>query len=265
MLGQLETMFQQQIADPLLYDNAKYTAGETLLYSLAFIAFVWLSYYLVRRLDIRLDRNFIAGWSGWILVMAGVRVLEDQQVLTSPMFITPFIDMVFIAIVFSLIIAFGRFGLLERQDGRRAWVAMPLVVFLPVAYHLRYTNLYGLSIIAMIFIVIVISLYIISRRYPGYLGLENAAVISAHMLDASATFVAIYLFSAIEKHIVPDLFIGMLGPAVMFPLKLAVLYPVLLLIDRYSEDAAERRYIKLMIYSLGLGTGLRDTIQVLGY
>lgn len=265
MIDNFIGMLTEQIWNPLFADNSIYTVGETILYASLFLFFVWILYTFFEKMKIKVDLRFVFGWSGWILLMAGMRVLEDQSVLTSRLFITPYIDILFAAIVFLVIF------LLKYLENRKiirfhtVWMRLPFILFIPVLFTLSFSNVKGVLTVLSIFIVFVLLFLRCRQLYVKFFTFENIAVLSAHFLDASATFVAIYFFGAFEKHVVPIYFIDMFGPAVMFPLKLIVISAALYYIDGNVEDKYDRRFFKLVIYSLGLGTGLRDMIQIGGY
>jgi len=90
----------------------------------------------------------------------------------------------------------------------------------------------------------------------------NSGILSAHLFDASATFVALSYFGYLEQHVVPRLFIPFMGPAAMFFLKLVVVIPVLYLIDRYAEKGSFRNFLKICVLILGLAPGLRDVLRL---
>ena len=48
----------------------------------------------------------------------------------------------------------------------------------------------------------------------------------------------------------------------MFPLKIIVVWPVLLLIDKYVEDEEFRTWLKIAVLILGLALGTRDTLKL---
>ncbi|MCK5373533.1 MAG: DUF63 family protein, partial [Candidatus Aenigmarchaeota archaeon] len=103
MIDDLKGLFFDQLWNPLFSDNPYYTVGETALYALFFLVFIWMAYNIFERLKVSIDTRFLIGWSGWILLMAGVRVLEDQGVLLSRLFITPYLDILFASVVIFLI------------------------------------------------------------------------------------------------------------------------------------------------------------------
>ncbi|MBW6461497.1 MAG: DUF63 family protein [DPANN group archaeon] len=265
MAGNLSSFINEQIVYPLLNDNPYYTLGETVLYGLAFLFFVWLASKFFEKMKIDIGLKFLVGWSGWILIMAGTRVLKDQGVLTSLIFITPFNDVFFVSIAFSLMFILK---ILEKKgvvDFYSVWMRLPYVLFIPILFYLSYSNIIGGFYIFFIFSVFMSLLYLVRKKFSYILSFENMVAMASHILDASATFVAMSFFGAFEKHIVPNIFIGTFGPIAMFPLKIIVVGFVLYYIDKEVDNDYERRFFKLMIFSLGLGPGLRGLIQVMGY
>lgn len=91
----------------------------------------------------------------------------------------------------------------------------------------------------------------------------NSAILSFHMLDASATFTSLSFFGYSEQHVLPNLLIPYLGPASMFLLKLIVLIPVLYITDQETKPGNFRNFLKICIIILGLAPGLRDLLRLL--
>lgn len=91
----------------------------------------------------------------------------------------------------------------------------------------------------------------------------NLGVLSAHLFDASSTFIAIDFFGYGEQHVLPNALMNIAGTAaVMFPLKIAVILAALYVIDEYVEDTTIKNMLKLAILILGLAPGLRDFLSL---
>jgi len=142
---------------------------------------------------------------------------------------------------------------------------------------LPFTNPWGLGMILGItagFAAVFFGLTFIQERFkskvtksPSFQWLKlfsrpNSSLLSAHMLDSSATFVSVAFFGYYEQHPVPRFFIDAIGPWTFFILKLAVLLPSLYIIDRYAEDGEFKNFLKIVILILGLAPGLRDSIRL---
>ena len=91
----------------------------------------------------------------------------------------------------------------------------------------------------------------------------NLMIVFAHMLDASSTYIGVDWFSYYEKHVVPTFLIDLTGSAaIMFPLKLLILMPVLSMIGRSIEDTSLRNLVKLTLITLGLAPAIRNTLRL---
>ena len=91
----------------------------------------------------------------------------------------------------------------------------------------------------------------------------NLGILSAHLFDASSTFIAIDFYGYGEQHVLPNALMNLAGTAaVMFPLKIAVILSALYVIDEYVEDDIIRNMLKLAIFILGLSPGLRDFLSL---
>lgn len=89
------------------------------------------------------------------------------------------------------------------------------------------------------------------------------AGLSAHIFDACSTWISIDNFGYVEKHVLPTLLINLSGTAfVMILLKLAIIIPVLYIIDKHAEDKRFGNILKIVIFIMGLAPGLRNTIRL---
>lgn len=87
----------------------------------------------------------------------------------------------------------------------------------------------------------------------------NLEVLSAHIFDATSTFVAMDFFGYYEQHVLPTFLINMFGTAlIMYPLKIGVILLVLYIIDKEVNEKTSNHMLKLAIYILGLAPGIRN-------
>ena len=104
---------------------------------------------------------------------------------------------------------------------------------------------------------------LIGRKWSLLKDKFNLGILSAHLFDASSTFIAIDFYGYGEQHVLPNALMNIAGTAaVMFPLKIAVILTALYVIDEYVEDDVIRNMLKLAIFILGLAPGLRDFLSL---
>jgi uncharacterized membrane protein len=92
----------------------------------------------------------------------------------------------------------------------------------------------------------------------------NLSVLTAHLFDASSTYIAVDYYGYYEQHVLPSALTGLFGTAIiMFPLKIVVILGALYVIDTYIEDRTIANMLKLAIFILGLAPGLRNFLSLI--
>ncbi len=269
---------------PIL-QNGWYNPINTIVYSLLLIAGVYLVYRMLKRLDVHIDRYFFLAILPFIMWGSSTRVLHDAAYAgalspglnifyNSPIFPTPGSYI----ITFALALAVLLISLLIQRFSRfQYWKPMfvmgvvlvainflilPIVNPFPIYFILGITLIWGAAFFVPRY---VFARKPLSKYMPSFgklLSAENAGILTAHFLDATATVTALSLFGYLEQHVVPRLFFPLMGPAAMFFLKIAVVLPVLWIVDRYAEDGDFKNFLKIVILILGLAPGLRDMIRL---
>ncbi len=266
---------QQYFLDPIL-SNGWFNPVNTAVYSILLIIGVWLVYKLLAKMKINIDLKFALAILPFIFWGSSTRVLHDAAVANAlPPAINAFDSAPFFPTPGSYLITFGlALGVLlisllvQRSLRFPYWKAMfsigavlciiniiltPFVTFVPLAL------IGGLTLLWTALF------YPPVRFLPKHFSLPNLGILSAHFLDASATFIALSMFGYLEQHVVPRMLILDFGPISMFVLKIAVVVPVLILIDRYTKDTDKNfiNFLKIVILILGLAPGLRDLLRLM--
>ncbi len=112
-------------------------------------------------------------------------------------------------------------------------------------------------------------IYAIAARFGAHFLTDrlNAAVLAAHLLDASSSFIGIDILDYTGKHVIEGLIVTYAGTAAgMYPLKLGILAPILYLLDTQFTDEAERELKKPVLLALiviGLAPAVRNTLRMM--
>jgi len=134
-------------------------------------------------------------------------------------------------------------------------------------------NIHQLNLIVIVQILIVcgvfMGMFIISGKFwplftiNSFNGKINLSIISAHLLDASTTFIAVDYYGYFEQHVLPSSIYNITGTAItMFPLKIIVISLGLYLIDRHIDDEIIAGALKLAIFILGFAPGVRNFLSL---
>ncbi|MEM5804546.1 MAG: DUF63 family protein [Candidatus Aenigmatarchaeota archaeon] len=256
-------MLQEWLSEKFVEPLCKYyTIEATITYALVLAAVVYGVYMLLKKLKVKIDRRLLIGVLPFILFGGWTRALRDHGLYQGWWWCSPPIYVLVFAITLGSLLA----GLLlQKRCGLEYHKAMLAIGGALLLYDLaltNITNLEGFGTILGLSAAWAAAIFGFHRLRPKLLSLENAGIISAHMLDASSTFTALSFFGYYEQHVLPTFLISMAGPWVMFPLKLVVITSVLLIIDKYGEDRFFCNFLKLAILILGLAPGFRDLMTV---
>jgi uncharacterized membrane protein len=270
--------------NPIL-SNGWFNPVNSIVYGVILVAAVYLVFRLLRRMKIRIDRYFLYAILPFVLWGSSTRVLHDAafygalkgaagEFYSLPVFPTP--GSYFITFTLALAVLIASLGV-QRYAKLAYWKVMAVVgialdivnfALMPAFNPLPVGMILGITVLWSL-------LFLLLNKFSEKAGQkifkplkdvftkQNCTILSAHMLDASATFVALAFFGYSEQHPLPRFLIDLSNPAAMFLLKLVVLIPVLYIVDRYSEKGEFRNFIKIVILILGLAPGLRDMIRLM--
>ncbi len=258
----LEEFFKTYYIDPI-YNGTGYNIYNTLTYAVIFIIISFIVFKIIKKLNIVIDKKFFISITPFIILGGLLRALQDASAIRNPLFISPLIYVTIFFIAFlSLIIS----KLAEKYTGikyYKIWASIGTLIVLYSLTLVKVVNNYGLILIFFIALAW-IALILIAERIikKDFFSFENKTVLSAHMFDATTTFVSIQYFPYYEQHVLPQFLIGIFGPAVMFALKLIVVSFVLYYIDK-EQNNEQKIFIKILILILGLGPGVRNMMRLI--
>ncbi len=258
-MGALEEYF----INPVIYETGKYNIVNTLAYGLILVASAYLVFKVLGRLKIRVERNFACALLPFIALGAGLRVLRDAEVLKSYIFITPGSYVITFSIAFAALLLSIAAQRRFKIEYWKTMLAIGVLLCVPV-YALLISMIANAPALVEIILATVAwyaVLMVVSKSKPDILTKGNVAIISAHMLDASSTFVSKY-FGYVEEHVVAGALIPALGPWSMFALKLIIVIPVLYFFDRDIKDKNSKNWWKIIVLILGLAPGIRNTMRI---
>lgn len=250
-----------------------YTPVNTVVYGLILAIAIPLVSRLLSILNVKVDERLIFSIIPYILIGSSVRALNDSEVFNSVFFVSPPIYFVIfgyalVCLVLSLFmcrklgwsyhILFSLFGLILLT-----YLAY-LIIFVEGC-----KNMSGaLLVMEYTFVATLISvpMIVLIHRIIGLKTLSIAILIMvAHLLDASATHVAVSYYGYSEQHPLPTLLAKLFGTTIiLIPIKLSVLLVVMIALDRFlrEENTQLSEVIKLTLLTLGLAPGMRDLLRL---
>jgi len=255
----------------LLADNFTFTS--TLFFALLLLLLLLVTPALFWRLGIGLEGLFLY-LPPLIFLGAGLSVLREVGVASHPLLSTSGLYLsLYLLLLGSLLLGRGLQGSLGLP-----FYTFPLALGVTASVFLAgFLNGLGLAFrpllvsvgIALLSTAVVILLF--TRMGCTFLqGSVNLGILSAHLLDATTTYWGLTHFGFGEQMVVSRLLIAWFSPAVMFPLKLAIILPVLYFLDDFEtphvkipKEELLRPLTKALLLVFGLAPALRNLLLMM--
>lgn len=270
----------RNIAEPIKYDTG-YNFVNTVMIAVLFVGTAWLLWEKIFRNEkIAIDSKFLLSLSIWLFFGSSSRVLEDSGIVSSPLFITP--------LIYGWIGALGVCTLLvslkiEKKNPNlvywKTWGFLGLILSL---FNLSLLEFRKLEIFAIILPIMLVWYGILwfggtqlfkHLPYNIYRNSLNKLALTAQLFDGTSSFIGITFFDFWEKHILGRFLLEFLeskgwllvnssGSWIIILLKIIVITVVLFSIDKYGESEYEKKFLKMLIFGLGLMLGLRNSMEI---
>jgi uncharacterized membrane protein len=266
--------------DPIRYGQP-YNIVDTLTYAVILIAAVFLIYRWLDRTGFPVDGKFVLATVPFVIFGGLLRVVEDTGYITSDLHLLLVTPLIFFVMFFFTIAALFISRTLERAGIIASYhtgyagigtISCLLAAAFLAWFGFTYTQV-SFSILLIILVLAIVTScavwgfmrYVLKWEYgsdPLY-----CVLIFGQMLDASATSYGIDLHSIVytESHVVGGALIAWTGTAFsMFPLKLAVLFPAVYILQLYRKEAQPVLWhlILLAMIIVGFGPGVRGMVRM---
>ncbi len=268
--------------NPIRYGEA-YNPVDTLTYAAILVVAIYFIYRWLRSTDTKVDEAFILATLPFVVFGGLLRVVQDTGMIQGDLqflLVTPLIYLVlgFFTIAVLLISrTLERHGIITSYI--RVYAGTGIAGCLVTGAILL---AFGFSheIHPEVFLVIMgmaiaasAAVYAVMRyglKWAYVLNPLYLALIFGQLLDASATSFGIDLhpLSYVEQHVVGGGLIELTGTAfVMFPLKLAVIFPAIYVLEMYRKEEGGILWhlVILAMIVVGLAPGIRDMVRMVLY
>jgi len=255
--------FRRYFVEPI-YTGEGYNVYNTLVYGLLLGFGLIALERILTRLGVVVDWRFLRASLPFLAFAGFTRSLVDAELLPrTAWLITPgiFFTTALIALA-SLSLAL----ILQRTRGIGYDRTMLLLGGIALVYpaYVAITNVaYPMAGVQMLVLFALSSvasyalMRIFNQNNPWIL-----AVLLGHMLDASATIVAVEYYGYFEEHVFEDWLINLVGTAyVLFPLKYIAIGIIIWVINSLVEE--NRNFWYFAFFVLGFAPGLRDAFTVM--
>jgi len=255
MIEFVSEFIEKYYIDPIKLGTG-YNFVNSTTYALLFIAAVYLIFLFLRKTKIPIDKRFVLAIFPYAILGSFVRVLEDANIVTSYLLVTPIIYALGIVGIFLLLLISR---LIEKKFNIPYFKTMFLIaiflLLIPVSF-LNFKNFYGMFLVLIFFLPWIAVFYFV--RWSK----ENKLVSLAQIFDVTVSSTAISFFNFFEQYPIPR-FLSNVNPIFYIFVKAVAVVGILILIDKLSEEKEFNNYLKLIIGILGVAPGLRNFLSLL--
>ncbi len=200
----------------------------------------------------------------FIFLGSGARALVDNGVypLTLPL-VTPGIYIIVGLITILTFLVSVKLEDIIGWDYKRIIFLVGAMLSIPNIIYLKPLNPSPFLQVISIWVVFTTLFTILGLKWDLLKKKINLGVLSAHLFDASSTFIAVDFYGYTEQHVLPMVLTSFTKTAfVMFPLKILIILSVLYFIDTEIKDKYVKNTLKISIFILGLAPGMRNFLSL---
>ena len=245
------------------YFFSGYTVFNTVFFGIILTIFIFFIIKMFEKINLN-PTDLIFPLIPFIFLGSGIRALVDNGIYQYSWFlITPGIYFIIGGIAILAIFM----GLLIEKildfDYKYTVFIIGLILAIVNFVKIPSLNLIAIFEIIIIWLILTLIFLITSKFWSLYADKINLSILSAHIFDASSTFIAVDYYGYLEQHVVPNLIYDLSGTAItMFPLKIIVISFVLYLIHKYIDDDTISQTLQLAMFVLGLAPGIRNILSL---
>ena len=251
-----------------------YTVYNTVIYTLILVIFILAIIKLFKKTEID-PLSIIYSIIPFIILGCLIRALVDNGIFPKTVFlITPGIYILVGIVTIASLLFSLKLKKAKNIDYRYTLFAIGVLLLLPILFFMPKPNIEPMVYILSTFIISILMAFIILligkkilKNYSFIVKLVsdkiNGLILSAHLFDASTTFVAVEYFNYYEQHVLPNMINQLFDTYLtLFPMKFIVILSVLYIIDQYFDDLTIKNLLKLTVFVLGLAPGMRNFLTL---
>jgi uncharacterized membrane protein len=260
-----------------IQDDTGYNPVNTLTWALLLVLCLFLTLKILNKLDVEINKPFIAAVSPYIFVGASLRVMEDAELFSPPLSDMLKTPLIYFLLFFCCVAILTISVKLSQSDGIGVRCLVPFALIGTIWFFVNMAILLSNEEIILPWVlfavigisgIIILVIYTIGVKFGIAFLTEklNIAVLAAQLLDASSSYIGIDLLGYSGKHVIERIIVMYTGSAAgMFPLKLVILIPVLYLLETQfdEKDRELKNLVLLTLLVIGLAPAVRNTLRMM--
>jgi len=246
MLNKLVEYFTNPLAEG-------YTFGKTLSYSLFFLIISVIIFKIANKNRVKINLKLFFSFLPYLTLASTVRVLRDYLILESIIFVTPWIQILFLLPFFLFLFLCKKF---KQETLEKVFLIFSLFL-LGIAF--SYLPIKNWKAIIFSTLILIFSYFIINKT--NYSNINKLLIFSV-IYEFSITMVNVFYFNFYEQHFLTRYI--MESFPILYPL--IRIFIVLLLIktlDNYIKETQTNNFFKILLTTISLFIGIRNCLQAI--
>lgn len=229
-----------------------YTIEKTFFYALLLLLAVFVGYFLLKKLKLKIDLKLGISLFSFTAFIALLRSYFELKNFLIYWLMVPWVGFSF-GLLISAFLAISLF--IEKKFNTKHYKTMFMIGLLFCSILLPFLPFKNFQI-SLLLTIFYFPWIIFLKFLP--LQLFNKAILSFHLLDATSTFIGRKFFGIEEAHVFAKFLISSFGPFSFVIAKFAIVFLILFLIDKLKVEKNLNSYIKIVIGIIGLGPAIRN-------
>ncbi|MBI3190160.1 DUF63 family protein [archaeon] len=246
-------------------DHTGYNLVNTIVYAAVLVIVLFAVYKILVKMNIKFDTSLWLDLLPFVFLGGALRALQDINFfgflgVYHALFVTPMIYIIIFLLAFAGIMV-SKY--IWKNFIRYFGIGLAITAAMLVLVNAR--NPMALVLIISVAAISYAALhFVLKYSKVGIMGKWsscNSQIISAHLLDASAAFVAVSVLGGYkESSVFTSFLFSQIGGWIFIPVKIAVVLLALYFLDKDNKDDMAW-LLKFAVLVLGLGPGIHDTFS----
>ena len=223
-----------------------YTIFNTVVYSIILVLFVIAIIKMFEKIEID-PKSIMFSLIPFIIWGSSTRALVDNGIYPKTVFlITPGLYILVGLTTIAALLASIWLQKRKNIDYRYSLFFIGLILTIPNLILIPHLNIKAMIYVILAWLIFTFIFICVGFAWDLFKDKINLSIISAHMFDASSTFIAVDFFKFTEQHVLSNALYSLTDTSFsMYILKIIVIVAVIYIIDQYIEDETAKSLLNV--------------------
>ncbi|MEM4460896.1 MAG: DUF63 family protein [Nanopusillaceae archaeon] len=246
MLNKLAEYFINPLAEG-------YTFGKTLFYFIFFLIISVVAFKIANKNGVKINLKLFFSFLPYLTLASTVRVLRDYLILESSIFVTPWIQILFLIPFFLFLFLCRKFN---QEILQKIFLIFSLIL---LGIALSYLPIKNSMAIVLSILILIFSYFIVKKIKYSHI---NKLLVFSIIYEFSITIVNVFYFNFYEQHFLTRYI--MENFPILYPLTRIIIALLLIkTLDNYIKETQTNNFFKIYLTTISLSIGIRNCLQAI--